>query len=85
MLYSRDGQRALIGELLEATRIPAAGPLVIRSVPGWGSLAFSSTRANARRTCRPMRLLGGCAEYEVLDRLLTDTLPPAQGGADGDG
>jgi hypothetical protein len=36
MLYSRDGQRALIGELLEATRIPAAGPLVIRSVPGVG-------------------------------------------------
>jgi hypothetical protein len=56
MLYRRDGERTLVGGCSKPGGSPAAGPLVIRGVPGVGSLAFASTRASARRTCWPMRL-----------------------------
>jgi hypothetical protein len=37
MLYGRDGEGALVGEVLEAARDSRGGALVIRGVPAWGS------------------------------------------------
>jgi hypothetical protein len=78
MLYRRDGERTLVGGCSKPGGSPAAGPLVIRGVPGVGSLALRLDTRERPTDILADEALGRCTEWEVLDRLLTDPLPPAQ-------
>ena len=83
MLYGRDAERALIGDLLDAARASRSGALILRGEPGAGKTALLE---DAREQATGMQVLwarGVESESELPFAALHQLLRPALGGLDG--
>src|SRR3954447_11705245 len=91
MLYGRDAERALIGELLEAAGHSRSSVLVIWGVPGVGKTALLEDAREAAGEMQGLTARGGEADGQLpfagLHQLLApilahlDEIPPPQADA----